>query len=74
MNFACAGWFIGSTLNRALGVRRQGARTALHDPFEEGALVLYTPTKLSAHDQLKVDLYVPRINIYFQEIGTVVSG
>ena len=48
----------GSTLNRALGVRRQGARTALHDPYEEGALVLYTPTELSAHDQLKIDLYV----------------
>ena len=45
----------GPTLSRCLGVRRQGARTALHDPFEEGALVLYCPPELSAHDQLKLD-------------------
>ena len=48
----------GSTINRALGVRRQGAKTALHDPYEEGALVLYSPIELSAHDQLKADVYV----------------
>ncbi|XP_013398065.1 DNA repair and recombination protein RAD54-like [Lingula anatina] len=46
----------GSVFNRALGVRRQGARRALHDPFEEGALVLYSPPELSAHDQLKSDV------------------
>lgn len=46
----------GPTLNRALGVRRQGARQPLHDPFEEGALVLYIPPELSAHEQLKVDI------------------
>lgn len=39
--------------SRALGVRRQGARVPLHDPFEEGALVLYSPPELSAHEQLK---------------------
>lgn len=48
--------YTGSTLNKALGVRRQGARQPLHDPFEEGALVLYIPPELSAHDQIKVDL------------------
>ncbi|XP_034270891.1 DNA repair and recombination protein RAD54-like [Pantherophis guttatus] len=40
---------------RALGIKRAGVRHALHDPFEEGALVLYEPPPLSAHDQLKVD-------------------
>ncbi|KAK9404299.1 DNA repair and recombination protein RAD54-like [Crotalus adamanteus] len=40
---------------RALGIKRAGVRHALHDPFEEGALVLYEPQPLSAHDQLKVD-------------------
>ncbi|KAL4236946.1 DNA repair and recombination protein RAD54-like [Mactra antiquata] len=46
----------GSSLNKALGVRRNGARQPLHDPFEEGALVLYIPPELSAHDQLKLDV------------------
>ncbi|KAH3695581.1 hypothetical protein DPMN_083042, partial [Dreissena polymorpha] len=45
----------GSCQNRALGVRRLGARQPLHDPFEEGALVLYVPPELSAHDLLKTD-------------------
>ncbi|XP_036610725.1 DNA repair and recombination protein RAD54-like [Trichosurus vulpecula] len=40
---------------RALGIRRVGLRHALHDPLEEGALVLYEPPPLSAHDQLKLD-------------------
>ncbi|XP_021339494.1 DNA repair and recombination protein RAD54-like [Mizuhopecten yessoensis] len=46
----------GSCLGKALGVRRQGARQPLHDPEKEGALILYTPTELSAHEQLKVDI------------------
>ncbi|XP_069835455.1 DNA repair and recombination protein RAD54-like isoform X2 [Dendropsophus ebraccatus] len=40
---------------RALGIKKAGVRRALHDPDQEGALVLYTPPNLSAHDQLKVD-------------------
>lgn len=43
---------------RALGVKRAGLRSPLHDPFEEGALVLYEPPLLSAHDQLKIDKWV----------------
>ncbi len=31
-------------------------RAALHDPYEEGALVLYTPKELSAHEKLSVDM------------------
>lgn len=42
-------------LGRALGVRRQGTRQPLHDPEEEGALVLYAPTELSAHELMKTD-------------------
>jgi len=37
---------------RSLGVKRQGARQPLHDPAEEGALVLYTPPELSEHDKM----------------------
>lgn len=44
--------------NRALGIKRAGLRHALHDPFEEGALVLYEPPPLSVHDQLKIDKWV----------------
>lgn len=40
---------------RSLGVKRAGVRSPLHDPFEDGALVLYEPPVLSAHDQLKID-------------------
>ncbi|KAH0618655.1 hypothetical protein JD844_018052 [Phrynosoma platyrhinos] len=45
----------GSLGLKALGIKRAGVRHALHDPFEEGALVLYEPPTLSAHDQLKID-------------------
>ncbi|XP_072853686.2 DNA repair and recombination protein RAD54-like isoform X1 [Pogona vitticeps] len=47
--------YTGSLGLRALGIKRAGVRHALHDPFEEGALVLYEPPPLSAHDQLKLD-------------------
>ena len=50
------GMIAGSSASRALGVRRQGARAPLHDPYEDGALVLYTPQVLTAHEQLKVDM------------------
>ncbi|XP_041475645.1 DNA repair and recombination protein RAD54-like [Lytechinus variegatus] len=41
--------------SRGLGIRRQGVRQPLHDPTEEGALVLYSPPELSAHEKLSVD-------------------
>ena len=51
--------FTGSSLmQRGLGMRRPGSKAALHDPFEEGALVLYTPKELSAHEQLVVGKWV----------------
>ncbi|XP_067002345.1 DNA repair and recombination protein RAD54-like [Anabrus simplex] len=45
----------GSSLSRSLGLAKNRCRRALHDPFEPGALVLYSPPELSAHDKLKVD-------------------
>ena len=44
-----------SSYGRSLGVRRSGARQPLHDPEEEGALVLYSPPPVSEHDKLKLD-------------------
>ena len=41
-----------ANLGRGLGMRRGGQKCALHDPFEEGALVLHSPKQLSAHEQL----------------------
>ena len=44
---------------RGLGMRRGNyVRASVHDPYEENALVLYTPRELSAHEQLAVDRYV----------------
>lgn len=50
-------WFLGPLGSRALGLKKAGVRRALHDPLEEGALVLYEPPPLSVHDQLKLDKY-----------------
>uniref|UniRef100_UPI00358E0800 DNA repair and recombination protein RAD54-like isoform X2 n=1 Tax=Myxine glutinosa TaxID=7769 RepID=UPI00358E0800 len=47
--------YMGPLGLKALGIRRQGGRRPLYDPFEENALVLYTPPVLSAHETLKVD-------------------
>lgn len=40
---------------RGLGMRRGGAKTSLHDPFEEGALVLHVPKGLTAHEVLTLN-------------------
>ncbi|KAG9341543.1 hypothetical protein JZ751_019049 [Albula glossodonta] len=47
--------YTGSLGIRSLGLKRAGVRKALHDPFEEGALVLYEPPELSAHDLIKAE-------------------
>ncbi|KAK0069943.1 DNA repair and recombination protein RAD54 [Biomphalaria pfeifferi] len=62
----------GGGLNRALGVRRQGARQPLHDPFEEGALVLYSPPELSAHEQMKIDIEKLPVHVVVDPILTKV--
>lgn len=46
---------IGSLGIRALGLKRAGVRKSLHDPFEDGALVLYEPPVLSAHELIKAE-------------------
>ncbi|KAJ8276958.1 hypothetical protein GJAV_G00069810 [Gymnothorax javanicus] len=47
--------YAGSLGIRALGLKRAETRKALHDPYEEGALVLYEPPALSNHDLIKAD-------------------
>ena len=47
--------FTGCTFSRGLGIKRKGPRTALHDPFEDDALVLYSPPELTAHEKLTAD-------------------
>ncbi|XP_028667308.2 DNA repair and recombination protein RAD54-like [Erpetoichthys calabaricus] len=47
--------YTGSLSARALGLKRAGIRKALHDPFEEGALILYEPPVLTAHEIIKAD-------------------
>lgn len=44
--------FQGSGMSKSLGMRRKVLKCCLHDPFAEGALVLYFPPDVSAHDQL----------------------
>ncbi|KAK2569941.1 DNA repair and recombination protein RAD54-like [Acropora cervicornis] len=51
----------GSTYSRGLGIKRKGPRRALHDPYEEDALVLHSPPELSAHEKLTVDLKVDSV-------------
>ncbi|CAL8073664.1 unnamed protein product [Calicophoron daubneyi] len=53
----------GSLDSRALGLRRSAVRVALHDPYEEGALVLYTPPEVTAHDAMKKDLEHQQVHV-----------
>ncbi|XP_063229538.1 DNA repair and recombination protein RAD54-like isoform X2 [Bacillus rossius redtenbacheri] len=54
----------GPTLgSRALGLGRSKCRQPLHDPLEPGALVLYSPPELSAHDKLKLDLQKQPVHV-----------
>ncbi|KHJ47934.1 protein, SNF2 family [Trichuris suis] len=40
---------------RALGLRRSGVRVPLHDPYEEGSVILFEPPQLACHEKLKCD-------------------
>lgn len=53
----------GSTYSRGLGIKRKGPRRALHDPYEEDALVLHSPPELSAHEKLTVDLESQEVHV-----------
>ncbi|OQV18566.1 DNA repair and recombination protein RAD54-like [Hypsibius exemplaris] len=48
---------------RALGIRRDGVRRALHDPFGENALVLYSPPAMTAAELLKVKLTDQKVHV-----------
>lgn len=45
----------GSLYRKSLGLRRDGARRALHDPFEEGALILYEPPEYTEQERITLD-------------------
>ncbi len=45
--------FTGPTMSRAPGLRRDGIRQALHDQNKPGALIIYNPPELSAHEKWK---------------------
>ncbi|VDN58976.1 unnamed protein product [Dracunculus medinensis] len=47
--------YISSGTAPALGLRHSTIRCALHDPYAEGALVLFTPPSMNAHDALKIE-------------------
>ena len=46
------GYEVGSNSCRSLGMRRSGLRVALHDPYSDGALVLFYPPEQTAHGQV----------------------
>ena len=46
------GYVSSSSSSRCLGMRRSGLRVALHDPYSDGALVLFYPLDQSAQEQL----------------------
>lgn len=56
-------FILGGLTNRPLGMKRAGPPCALFDPYAEGALVLYTPPELSAHDQLKRSMKDVRVHV-----------
>ncbi|KAH7697242.1 RAD54 DNA repair protein [Aphelenchoides avenae] len=47
--------YTGAPSSRVLGLKRSGARVALFDPYAEGALVVYAPPELTAHEKMKQD-------------------
>ena len=51
----CTAVGLATGLGRCLGMRSQGMKCALHDPLADGALVLYTPSELTAHEKFTVD-------------------
>ncbi|XP_062500360.1 DNA repair and recombination protein RAD54-like isoform X2 [Corticium candelabrum] len=49
---------------RGLGMRKTtGIKASLHDPFEEDALVLYSPPELTAHEKLNFDLNKQKVYV-----------
>ncbi|VDK42180.1 unnamed protein product [Anisakis simplex] len=55
--------YVGTLSNKALGLRRSGVRCSLFDPYAEGALVLYAPQEMSAHDAMKIDESKKKVHV-----------
>ncbi|ESO03390.1 hypothetical protein HELRODRAFT_157121 [Helobdella robusta] len=53
-------------------MRLSGTTQALHDPFEENALILYEPPKQSAHDQLKLSKESKSVHVVVDPVLTKV--
>ena len=47
--------YTGSLYRKSLGLRLDGARRPLHDPFEDGALILFEPPELTEQEKLTMD-------------------
>lgn len=45
----------GTLYSKSLGLRRDGARRALHNPYDEGALVLFFPPEYTEQELLTID-------------------
>ncbi|KAL3997726.1 DNA repair and recombination protein RAD54-like [Acanthocheilonema viteae] len=58
--------------SRPLGLRHSTVRCALFDPYTEGALVLFTPPELSAHDTLKLDTTNKQVHVVVDPILSAV--
>ncbi|XP_023230728.1 DNA repair and recombination protein RAD54-like [Centruroides sculpturatus] len=54
--------------HRTLGLRRNGTRRALHDPYEEGALILYEPPPIPLHEQLKCEMNQQPVHVVVDPI------
>ena len=48
------GYVSTSNSSRCLGMRRSVLRVSLHDPYSDGALVLFYPLELSAQEQMTI--------------------
>lgn len=47
--------YTGILYRKSLGIRFDGPRRPLHDPFEDGALVLFEPPELNEQERLTID-------------------
>lgn len=53
-------------------MRRTGAKLPLYDPYAEGALILYMPSELTTHDQLKIDESKKKVHVVVDPMITKV--
>ena len=58
---------------RGLGIKKQLLRKPLHDPFEENALILFSPPEISAHESMKMDKTKIPVHVVVDPILSKVS-